>query len=55
MSEIVLIAKSLLSEYATLWEKQALPNSFLGNCFKLPVSLNFQISSRCLVNGPQAL
>ena len=48
LPETVLFAKSLLSEYA-------LPNSFLYKCFKLPVSLNFWISSQCLVNGLKAL
>ena len=55
LSERVLFAKSLLSEYATSWTKQALSNSFLYKCFKLPVSLNFWILSQYLVNGPQTL
>ena len=32
-------AKSLLSEYAASWVKQAVSNLFLYKCFKLPVSL----------------
>ena len=47
LSEIVLLAKSLLSEYAASCAKQALSNLFLYKCFKLPVSLNFGILSRC--------
>ena len=42
-SEIVLSAKSLLSEYAASWAKQALSNSCQYKCFKLSVSLNFWI------------
>ena len=49
------ITKSLLSEYVASWAKQALSNSFLYKCFTLTVSRNFQILSRCLANGPQAL
>ena len=41
-SETVLFAKSLLSEYAASWAKQALSNSFLYKRFKLPASLNFE-------------
>ena len=55
LSEIVLLAKSLPSEYTPSWEKPALPNSFLYKCFTLPVSLNYWILSLCLVNGPQSL
>ena len=51
----VLFVKSLLSEYAASGAEQALSNSFLCKCFKLSVSLNFRILSRCLVNGLQAL
>ena len=40
---MVLWAKSWLSEYNASWEKQALSNSFLYKCFKLPVFLNFWI------------
>ena len=43
LSEIVLFAKPLLSEYAASWAKQALSNSLLYKGFKLPVSLNFWI------------
>ena len=50
MSEIILLAKSLLSEYTASWTKEALSNSFLYKCFKWPISLNFWILSRCLVN-----
>ena len=42
MSEVVLLAKPLLSEYAASWAKQAFSNSFLGKCFKLPVFPNFE-------------
>ena len=55
LPEIVVFAKSFLSEYAASWTKQALSNSFLYECFKLPVSLNFWFLSQRLVNGPQAL
>ena len=55
LSEIILFVKSLLSEHAVSWTKQALSNSSLCKCFILPVSLNFWIISRRLVNGPQAL
>ena len=37
------------------WAGQALSDSFLYKYFKFPVSLNFWIISRCLLNGPQAL
>ena len=55
MSEIFLLDRSLLSEYAASWAKQALSNSFLYKCSKLPVSLNCWILSWCSVNGVQAL
>ena len=51
----VLLAKSLQSEYAALHARQPLPNFFLNECFKSPVSLNFLILSQCLLNSPQAL
>ena len=54
LSETVLLAKSLLSEYAASWAKQALFNHFY-KCFKLPVSRNFWILSRYSVNVPQTL
>ena len=55
MSEIILSAKSLLSEWVASWAKQAFSNSFLYKCFKLLISLNFWILSWCLVNSSQAL
>ena len=55
LPEIVVFAKSLLSEYAASWAKQALSNLFLYESFKLPVSVNFWFLSQSLVNGPQAL
>ena len=55
LSETVLLGKSLLSEYAASWPKQAFSNSFLYKCFKLPVSVDYWFLSRCLVNDPKAL
>ena len=55
LSQIVLLAKSLLSEDAASWAKQALSNSFLYKCFELPVYLYFGIFSRYLVISPQAI
>ena len=55
LSEIVLSAKPLLSEYDRSWARQALSNSFWDKCFKLQVCLYFWIFSGCLVNSPQAL
>ena len=55
LMEIVLLAKSVLTEYAVSRAKQALSNSFLYKCFRFLVSLNFRILSQCLIKGPQAL
>ena len=55
LSDIVVLAKPLLSNYAASWAKQALYNSFLYKCFKLHAFPNFQILSRCLETGSQAL
>ena len=55
LSKINSLAKSLLSDYAALWGKHALSDSFLYKCFELPASLSFWILSRSWVNGPQAL
>ena len=41
LSQIVLLAKSLLLDYAASWAKQASSSSFLYRCFKSPISLNF--------------
>ena len=54
-SEIILLAKSLLLEYAASWAKQALFNPFLYKCFKLLIFLSFWMLSQCLVNDQQAL
>ena len=53
--EIVLLAKSVLTEFAASRAKQALSISFLCKCFRFLVSLNFRILSQCLIKGPQAL
>ena len=55
LSETVLLAKSLLSEYAASWAKQALFNSFLCKKLNVSVSLSFGILSQCLGNGSHAL
>ena len=41
LSEIILLAKFLLSEYVAWRVKQALSNLFLYKYFKLPDSRNF--------------